>query len=774
MVPGPSVSGRASFYKKYGEIMLTFDKRGYLSEESYVIAKEPKHASLFTTGNGYMGVRGSFEEFGSSCAQGAFIRGLFDEMTDVEVPFADNLYMKKYYFDEQALKDFEKQDRCINFADILLVRFTVGGETFYPWEGKILQWRRYLDVDSAMLVREVLWESPQGRKTRFRFERFASYEDTHLYVMRCSALPIGHAVPVEVVSGIDKKVRTNGQRILTEMEQDLNETNGYYRLQAGDKYKYEVGIAFHSAFGGSPTQVASFEENGVIGSRAVYGGGEDVCVVKTVWLNTSRDPEGDVELPHARILSYAKRSFDSLLSAHVCAWRNYFSCFDARIYGEPETDGALRFSDYHTAISACIGDSVHGLSAKGLTGERYNQFVWWDAEIYQQPVFRFAFPHAAKLSLEYRCAQLPDARENARKKGLAGARFPFVSSVGGKERIQSYVRHPHMQIHITADVAYAMLAYYYVIGDEAFLREKGYELLADVLRYWMSRAERDGERFVIRTVTGTDEHHPFVDNDAYTNYLVKYIFEESLYLMTREGELCPLSERELADARDFAAQLYLPEEENGLIPQFDGYFGLSRTLRVEGGGVGKGFQMKESGLYQESQVIKQPDVMVLYAYTDCPMKHEAYGENWDYYENMCETSSSLTCPTHTICSADNGRMFSFRKYFLQTVRVDIDDIFDCAFQGIHAGCAAGGYYALLRGVFGVRADRGGLHIDPVRMPLWERVRVPFFWRGRKVLLELCGSVCTVSVSGDPIEAVVNGNKCVLRGRKRFGAAYGRV
>lgn len=33
-------------------------------EESYNIEEEAATASLFTTGNGYIGVRGSFEEFG--------------------------------------------------------------------------------------------------------------------------------------------------------------------------------------------------------------------------------------------------------------------------------------------------------------------------------------------------------------------------------------------------------------------------------------------------------------------------------------------------------------------------------------------------------------------------------------------------------------------------------------------------------------------------------------------------------------------------------------
>lgn len=110
--------------------MIQFNKSGFLTENCYNLTDEPKHAALFTTGNGYMGIRGSFEEFGSSRIQGAYIRGLIDEIVEVMEPFPDNEYMKKYYFDEQALKDFETQDSCINFADFLLVRFYVNNKLF--------------------------------------------------------------------------------------------------------------------------------------------------------------------------------------------------------------------------------------------------------------------------------------------------------------------------------------------------------------------------------------------------------------------------------------------------------------------------------------------------------------------------------------------------------------------------------------------------------------------------------------------------------------------
>ena len=116
--------------------------------------------------------------------------------------------------------------------------------------------------------------------------------------------------------------------------------------------------------------------------------------------------------------------------------------------------------------------------------------------------------------------------------------------------------------------------------------------------------------------------------------------------------------------------MYLPLDKNGLIPQFDGYFDLSETLRVDGSGTGTNFQMKQAGLYHLSQVIKQPDVMLLYTLADVGLDRSHYAENWDYYEHMCETSSSLTFPVHAIASAHNRRMLSFYNYFMDTLKID--------------------------------------------------------------------------------------------------------
>ncbi|MBQ6315146.1 MAG: hypothetical protein IJI11_06365, partial [Mogibacterium sp.] len=61
---------------------LYFASRDKLCEDAYNLATEANRATLLTTGNGYMGVRASLEEYGSLGVQGCYIRGVLDEVVE--------------------------------------------------------------------------------------------------------------------------------------------------------------------------------------------------------------------------------------------------------------------------------------------------------------------------------------------------------------------------------------------------------------------------------------------------------------------------------------------------------------------------------------------------------------------------------------------------------------------------------------------------------------------------------------------------------------------
>ena len=85
--------------------------------------------------------------------------------------------------------------------------------------------------------------------------------------------------------------------------------------------------------------------------------------------------------------------------------------------------------------------------------------------------------------LLYRYDKLEAARKIARGEGRRGARFPFTSSVTGEETAWKYARHPFMQVHIVADIGWAISNYYLCTGNESFMKEYGLEMLFEVTRY---------------------------------------------------------------------------------------------------------------------------------------------------------------------------------------------------------------------------------------------------------------------------------------------------
>ncbi len=744
--------------------MLTFEKSKFI-EYDYILTEMPKAASLFTTGNGYMGVRGSHEEFGETRIQGAFVRGLFDEIVEIVEPFPDNTYMKKYYFDEEKLKRFEKQDSCINFPDFLLIRFTIGGKVFLPWDGKIVSWKRYLDTKTGVLTREVVWDDGEGNQTRFTFERFASYANKHLYVQRATCQPINHSLPVTVISGVDSVVRTNGQIITKKISSQLSSEGVKYEFLVGEKYGYTATISTSSHFyaDGKKVEAKGEECNDLYVQKAEFPTVKRYVVEKESFIFTSRDREEE------NVFALGNVDYEGAFKAHFSAYTKQFDKIDVQIEGDDKLDNALRFANYHTLISADLDESVHSLSAKALSGEKYNQFVWWDCEIYQTPIFTHTIPEVTKNALEYRYRMLPAARELAKKQGMKkGARYPFVSSVDGDEHVWIYARHPFLQIHIMSDIAYCIFDYLDNTMDTQFMNEKGIEMLAEISRWWLQRVTKTERGYEILNVTGTDEHHDYVDNDAYTNYITAYVLKRTAeYIKEHADEVADtlariaFTEEERKEMLTVGEEMYLPMEESGMIPQFDGYFSLSRTLEVEGSGTGKNFQMKQAGLYHTSQVIKQPDVMLLYSYVDVGELPEEAG-NWDYYEGMCESSSSLTFPVHAICSARNGRMNSFLKYFTETLFMDIIDIHHCAWQGMHAGCAAGGWYAVFRGIMGITVRNGEVKINPKKMPFWKSVSLTFQVKDATIkAVQTVEGLTLTKISGEDVTLLANGEKITL-------------
>lgn len=306
-------------------------------------------------------------------------------------------------------------------------------------------------------------------------------------------------------------------------------------------------------------------------------------------------------------------------------------------------------------------------------------------------------------------------------------------------------------------MAYGVINYFNATHDDKFMKEKGLEIILEVIKYFASRVslEKDG-LYHLLNVTGTDEHHPYVNDDAYTNYEVKFIAKEfEKYIKYFDLKL---SKDELDNVALLANDLYVPlPNEKGIIPQFENYFSLNPKLEISGNGAATGFQMKASGLYHLSQVIKQPDVLNLFTYLSIGMDKNLYKTNFDFYYEKCESSSSLTYPVHALGALQVGRYDVFMENFKNCLTVDIVDIFKGAYQGVHAGCLAGGYFNILHGIFGVDMKLDELIVEPISDSPIKNIQMNFIYQGETIFILMeNGKVTMKKETEKPIKVTLKG------------------
>lgn len=314
---------------------MKLDRAGNLSETKYQIDREAQHASLFTTGNGYIGVRGSFEEFASVRIQGAYIRGYIGEIVEVMEPFPDNEYMKNYYIDEEELKNFEKQESVINLPDFLLVRFFVGEKPFYPWKGKIRRWSRFLDARTGVLTRSVEWDDGAGNVTRFRFERFASYADKHRYVIKASAHAVGHDLPITVWSGIDKRAKTGGQFVTRQLCESHSYDSILYESEIDNSYRFGLSLGVRSKISSvaGGLQIGFLNEGGLICHTATATG--EVSVEKLACFYTEREAPRQECARNVKQTLAVFAGYAAEFERHMAVYRCLFDKFDVSIDDDP-------------------------------------------------------------------------------------------------------------------------------------------------------------------------------------------------------------------------------------------------------------------------------------------------------------------------------------------------------------------------------------------------------------------------------------------------------
>ncbi len=713
-------------------------------EPKKIYAKE----TLFTIGNGYLGTRGSFEEGYPRDKPATLLSAVFDR-----IPIG--------------------KEELANVPDWVPIKLFLNGERFRMDRGTILEYQRTLDIKNGVLHRVIRWESPSGIKAKIETERFASLADEHVaairYQVTIEEVPAalnGQSVEVSIRASFNSAVGNDDLMHWVPVDQG-HEGEIVWLQNETKRTKVQLvqTMSFHSGSNTTSSQIFDSDIAPNIHISDRLNGGETLTAYKIVSFYTSRDGDNPYQQAldhHHTLLNGSPKEpgkiYQSLLDTNKQAWSQYWEVSDILIEGDEIAQIAVRYNIYQLRISTRWNDDRYSVAAKGLTGFGYKGHIFHDTEIFMLPYFTYTHPEVARNLLKYRYNLLPAAREKAAKGGYEGAQYPWESTLDGEEATPESIIHPesgeiipvlngHIELHITCSIARAVAEYWRITGDDAFMRDYGAEILLSTAQFWSSRVEMssDGSSYQITNVIGPDEWHEHVNNNAYTNYLVKWNVEAALNAITWLRQDDPNKGRELLQKlhindkaldhwRDVTARMYVPQNpETKLIEQFDDFFKLAPMDQALYEGRTQSYQAI-LGIHgvQQLQIIKQADVLQLLTVANDLFDEKTKKINWDYYFPITDHSygSSLTPALHAILACELGLPEVAYKMLMTGALVDIEDLRGNAAEGIHDACAGAVWQAVILGVAGLRLHKEGYQTSPQWPREWTRLSFSFKHKGK--------------------------------------------
>ncbi|HVT75861.1 MAG TPA: HAD-IA family hydrolase, partial [Acidimicrobiales bacterium] len=453
--------------------------------------------------------------------------------------------------------------------------------------------------------------------------------------------------------------------------------------------------------------------------------------------------------------------FDALVDEQRAAWAQRWEGADVEIDGDPAAQEAVRFALFHL-LSCASPTGEAGVGARGLTGLGYAGHVFWDADVFVLPALAATFPSAARSMLEYRVRRVSAARSNAHRRGFAGARFPWESADTGDETTPTSVRDFQGNVvpiltgdyeeHITSDVAWAALLYVDWTGDVGFLDGPGGDLVVETARYWASRVRVDeAGRAHIDRVMGPDEYHEVVDDNAFTNVVVRWHLRRAAALVDAAAPEEATRWRALADALVDGYSAATGRHE-----QFAGFEVLEPLRIVDIAQVPVVADVLLGRVrVAQSQVVKQPDVLMAHHMVPGEMPAGSLAADLDFYLPRTAHGSSLSPAVCAALLARAGRPDEALALFDVASRIDLDDLAGMTGGGLHLATFGGLWQAVVAGFAGVRCVDGGVHVDPALPTRWTRLRVRVRFHGVGVRLDVTHDRVTVETDG-PLPLVVHG------------------
>lgn len=713
--------------------------------------------SLFTLANGYLGVRGCFEEGyenSNKSIRGTYINGVYDTLP---VSHPEKLYGFTEFNDKQP-----------NLVDLQTLTIQLDGEDVDLFSAQHEAYTRTLSLEKGFSTRSFTYITQSGKKAKVAFKRLVSLECKELFLQE---LCIEYGGEIKVTSVMDTnvtnytnpddpRVASEHSRLLSIIDVTHEETSttalyetvhSKIQLACGCKHELVSDGDIESSLG---------ENNGLY--SVVYKTTNTLKLNKyNVYSDGIREKNPLDTVSHI-LNKVVKRDFDAWMQIQENHLNNFWNDSDILIEGNEEDQLSIRFNLYHLYQS--VGrDKYSNISAKGLSGEGYEGHYFWDTEIYVLPTFQLNQYEISRNLLMYRYNQLDAARDRARALGhVKGVKFPW-RTISGIE-CSAYYPAGTAQYHINGDVAHAYVQHYIFTDDFTFMMDYGLEVLLETALMWLDLGHFDKGLFKIDAVTGPDEYTAIVNNNYYTNALAKHNLEWTVRLCDKMQGENPVAFKNLLkkidvsltdlDQMDQAAKnMFLPHDKTlGIDMQDDGF--LSKKVWD--------FENTPKSHYPlllhyhpltiyRYQVIKQPDTVLAHFLLEEYTDFDTMKKSFDYYEAITTHDSSLSPCVYGIMASRLGYREKAYVYFGDSLKLDLENTHGNTKDGLHMANMAGTALSIIYGFAGLRISDKGVSLRPWLPDVWEGISFKMQFRGRLVKLNIDSNLTIELLEGEPIQ-----------------------
>lgn len=738
------------------------DETGFI--ETDIEAEDTGHLeSVFALGNGYLGLRGTYDE------------------RDDKIPETPGMYINEIFETEPIVhpwpcKGFAKNEEyTVNLCDWRITELFADGEKICFSNG-IKNHRRRLDFRRGEIVRSFDVLLKRGKTLHVESIRLVSLSRVHGAALKYTVSSLDFDGELEIRSSVVKNTPING-KITTKTVNEKAEGKAFLLETRTKRTCMDVAAAvLHTVIAAEYTdEVINSENTYTYTIRAALKPGNAVSLEKYASFYSAAD--GADNLAESAMRGAEKNAadgFGTLRSEQAAAWANHWKTGDILIKGSKADQQAVRFSLFHlrsqlpTVNNASIG-------ATGLTGPNYSGKVFWDTEMYLMPYYLFTEPEHCKGLILYRIKLLDKARKRAEEIGNEGALYSWCSIDG--EETSVVFEASTAEYHINADIAYAVWRYEKVTGDSGFVYEYCSEMLFETARFYAHRGsfvEAHDGRFCINSVCGPDEYACGVNNNCYTNFMVQQHLRYALKIygdmqkhapekLAEVAEKISLHEKELKLWRDAADKMYYRVNERYGIYEQDDRFVYNDAVDMDT--IPKNFDIRH--LYHpldlwRIQVLKQADVVLLQFIQGNRFTLEEKRHNYDYYEPKTNHGSSLSAAIHSIMANEIGYTKDAYEYFRSAAYMDIGDFKKNTSGGIHIACHGGVWMSVVNGFMGMRLYDEGLFFSPKLPEEWERCEFNLAYNNAvvKICAERFETTFTL-VKGEKFEFTVCGKAVTL-------------